>query len=46
VDLIVDDGELTEVPSTLVNVHAERAAVEREGAIARAEIERALAAVS
>jgi L-threonylcarbamoyladenylate synthase len=46
VDLIVDDGELTEVPSTLVNVHAERVVVEREGAIARAEIERALAAVS
>jgi L-threonylcarbamoyladenylate synthase len=46
VDLIVDDGELTEVPSTLVNVRAAEAAVEREGAIARAEIERVLAAVS
>ncbi|HEY6471925.1 MAG TPA: L-threonylcarbamoyladenylate synthase [Acidimicrobiales bacterium] len=46
VDLIVDDGELTEVPSTLVNVRAAEAVVEREGAIGRAEIERVLAAVS
>ncbi len=46
VDLIVDGGELTEVPSTLVNVRAAEAVVEREGAIARAEIERVLAAVS
>ncbi len=46
VDLIVDGGELTEVPSTLVNVRAGETVVEREGAIARAEIERVLAAVS
>jgi L-threonylcarbamoyladenylate synthase len=42
VDLIVDGGELTEVPSTLVNVRGEQAVVEREGAIPRAEIEGAL----
>jgi L-threonylcarbamoyladenylate synthase len=42
VDLIVDGGELTEVPSTLVNVRREQAVVEREGAIPRAEIENAL----
>ena len=46
VGLIVDGGELTEVPSTLVNVRATEAVVEREGAIPRAEIERVLAAVS
>jgi L-threonylcarbamoyladenylate synthase len=39
VDLIVDGGELTEVPSTLVNVRSKQAVVEREGAIPRAEIE-------
>jgi L-threonylcarbamoyladenylate synthase len=39
VGLIVDGGELTEVPSTLVNVRGERAVVEREGVISRAEIE-------
>jgi L-threonylcarbamoyladenylate synthase len=43
VDLIVDGGELTEVPSTLVNVRGEQPAVEREGVISRAEIETALA---
>jgi L-threonylcarbamoyladenylate synthase len=43
VDLIVDGGELTEVPSTLVNVRGERAVVERAGVIARSEIEAALA---
>jgi L-threonylcarbamoyladenylate synthase len=43
VDLIVDGGELTEVPSTLVNVRGERAVVEREGVIAQADIEHALA---
>ena len=43
VDLIVDGGELTEVPSTLVNVRGEGAVVEREGGISRAEIEDALA---
>lgn len=44
VDLIVDGGELTEVPSTLVNVRGGEAAVEREGVIPRAEIEEAVAA--
>lgn len=43
VDLIVDGGELTEVPSTLVNVSREHAVVEREGVISRADIEDALA---
>jgi L-threonylcarbamoyladenylate synthase len=46
VDLIVDGGELTEVPSTLVNVRGEQAVVEREGVISRAEIDAALAGVS
>jgi L-threonylcarbamoyladenylate synthase len=45
VDLIVDGGGLTEVPSTLVNVRGPSAVVEREGVISRAEIERALAVV-
>ncbi len=43
VDLVVDGGPLKDVPSTLVNVRGPEAVVEREGAIARAEIERALA---
>ncbi len=43
VDLIVDDGELNEVPSTLVNVRGGKAVVEREGVISRSEIEDALA---
>jgi L-threonylcarbamoyladenylate synthase len=42
VDLIVDGGELTEVPSTLVNVRGGQAVVEREGVISRAEIEEVL----
>jgi L-threonylcarbamoyladenylate synthase len=46
VDLIVDGGPLTEVPSTLVNVHGPGAVVEREGVISRDEIERALAVPS
>jgi L-threonylcarbamoyladenylate synthase len=43
VDLVVDAGPLNDVPSTLVNVRGPEAEVERAGAIARAEIERALA---
>ena len=43
VDLVVDGGALTEVPSTLVNVRGEKAVVEREGVISRTEIEDALA---
>jgi L-threonylcarbamoyladenylate synthase len=43
VDLLVDGGELAEVPSTLVNVRGAEAVVEREGAIPRSEIEAALA---
>jgi L-threonylcarbamoyladenylate synthase len=35
VSLVVDGGELQEVPSTLVNVSGPEPAVEREGAIAR-----------
>lgn len=46
VDLIVDGGELTEVPSTLVNVRGGQAVVEREGVISRAEIDEALAGVA
>ena len=46
VDLIVDGGQLTEVPSTLVNVRGPGAAVEREGVILRDEIERTLAVLS
>jgi L-threonylcarbamoyladenylate synthase len=46
VDLIVDGGPLTEVPSTLVNVRGTGGAVEREGVITRDEIERALAVPS
>ena len=46
VDLIVDGGELTEVPSTLVNVRGVSAVVEREGVLSRTEIEDALAASS
>jgi L-threonylcarbamoyladenylate synthase len=42
VDLIVDGGRLTEVPSTLVNVRGAEPAVEREGAISRAEVAGAL----
>jgi L-threonylcarbamoyladenylate synthase len=43
VDLIVDGGLLTEVPSTLVNVRGPGAVVERAGVITPEEIERALA---
>jgi L-threonylcarbamoyladenylate synthase len=46
VDLIVDGGELDEVPSTLVNVRGEQAVVEREGVISRAEVEGVLAGLS
>jgi L-threonylcarbamoyladenylate synthase len=45
VDLIVDGGALTEVPSTLVNVRGEPAVVEREGVLSRAEIDAVLAAL-
>jgi L-threonylcarbamoyladenylate synthase len=45
VDLIVDGGRLTEVPSTLVKVSADEPVVEREGAISRAEVASALAEV-
>jgi L-threonylcarbamoyladenylate synthase len=41
--LIVDGGPLTEVPSTLVNVSGAAPVLEREGAIAWAEVEAALA---
>ena len=43
VDLIVDGGPLAEVPSTLVRVSGAPPVVEREGAIARAEVEATLA---
>ena len=42
VDLLVDGGRLRDVPSTLVNVSAREAVVEREGAISRAEVAGAL----
>jgi L-threonylcarbamoyladenylate synthase len=38
VDLVVDGGELTEVPSTLVNLCGPDLVVEREGAIPAAEV--------
>jgi L-threonylcarbamoyladenylate synthase len=38
VDLLVDGGELADVPSTLVNVNGPAASVEREGAIPRQAI--------
>jgi L-threonylcarbamoyladenylate synthase len=42
VELVVDDGELQDVPSTLVNVNGSAPSVEREGAIARHVIADAL----
>jgi L-threonylcarbamoyladenylate synthase len=42
VGLVVDGGTLTSVPSTLVNVRADRPVVEREGAIGRSEVATAL----
>jgi L-threonylcarbamoyladenylate synthase len=44
VELVVDGGSLTEVPSTLVNVAGSRVAVERAGAIPAADIATALSA--
>jgi L-threonylcarbamoyladenylate synthase len=41
-DLVVDGGELTEVPSTLVNLCGRDPVVEREGAIPAAEVRGAL----
>ena len=41
-DLLVDGGQLLDVPSTVVNVRGPEAVVEREGAISRAEIASAL----
>ncbi len=38
VAVVVDGGTLTDVPSTLVNVHGRKALVEREGAISRAQV--------
>jgi L-threonylcarbamoyladenylate synthase len=43
VDLVVDGGQLADVPSTLVNVRWPEPEIEREGAISRAEVECALA---
>jgi L-threonylcarbamoyladenylate synthase len=42
VDLVVDGGELDDVPSTLVNVNGPEPSVEREGAVARTAIADAL----
>ena len=42
VDLVVDGGELHDVPSTLVNVSGPEASVEREGALPRTAIANAL----
>jgi L-threonylcarbamoyladenylate synthase len=42
-ELVVDGGELQDIPSTLVNVHALAPVVEREGAIARTAVESVLA---
>ncbi len=43
VGLVLDGGQLQHVPSTLVNVRGSEPAVEREGAISRAAVARALA---
>jgi L-threonylcarbamoyladenylate synthase len=45
VEVIIDGGPLTEVPSTLVNVTGSTAVVEREGVIGADEIAAALAGV-
>ena len=45
VDVIIDGGPLTEVPSTLVNVAGSTAVVEREGTIPADDIARALTGV-
>jgi L-threonylcarbamoyladenylate synthase len=42
VDLVVDGGQLHDVPSTLVNVSGPEPCVEREGALTRAAIADAL----
>ncbi len=42
VELVVEDGELRDVPSTLVNVSGPEPSVEREGAIPRQAIADAL----
>lgn len=42
VDLVLDGGELQDVPSTLVNVNGPEASVEREGAISRQAVRDAL----
>jgi L-threonylcarbamoyladenylate synthase len=42
VDLVVDGGALTEVPSTLVNLCGDDAVVEREGAIPATQVRSAL----
>ena len=44
VGLVVDGGELHDVPSTLVNVNGPEASVEREGALPRTAIAEALQA--
>ena len=46
VDLVIDGGQLKDVPSTLVNVGGPEPLVEREGAISRAEVAGALAEVT
>jgi len=45
VDLVLDGGQLRDVPSTLVNVRGASAVIEREGAITRDEVAAALAEV-
>lgn len=44
-ELVVDGGELDDIPSTLVNVGGSAPVVEREGAVARADVERVAAGV-
>jgi L-threonylcarbamoyladenylate synthase len=43
VDLVIDGGRLTDLPSTLINVRCPEPVVEREGAISRAAVAAALA---
>jgi L-threonylcarbamoyladenylate synthase len=46
VELVVDGGTLSDVPSTLVNVRGQPVAVEREGAVSRDQVVAALSALT
>jgi L-threonylcarbamoyladenylate synthase len=46
VELVVDGGTLSDVPSTLVNVRGQAATLEREGAVSREQVLAALSAAT